>query len=103
MQAMLVSMLLFMLIVTVFALQNATAVPIRILFWSFQVSLALVIIGAAFAGALFSFVLSFFRERRSSGKALKTEQTIPEENMVSPGTAGTKDGSEASGATDLAD
>ncbi|MDI6632507.1 MAG: LapA family protein [Bacillota bacterium] len=57
--------LLFALLVAVFAVQNATLVDIRFLGWEFKnISLALVVLGAAAGGALMVFILSLGREVR---------------------------------------
>jgi uncharacterized integral membrane protein len=73
MQFLWVVMLFFALIVAVFAVQNAAAVPLHVLFWNFHASLALIMIGSAFVGALFSSLLSLFRKRRMSESDSKTK------------------------------
>ena len=99
MQIALVTVLLFMLAVAVFALQNAAAVKINLLFWSFQVSLSLLIIGSAFTGALFSFILSLFKRRRwAEGRPQKERPAALFSDQAGP-----RDGRENNGAKDLAD
>ncbi|ACX52997.1 hypothetical protein Adeg_1917 [Ammonifex degensii KC4] len=59
--------LVFALLVAIFAVQNAVPVDIRFLGWRFSnVSLVLVILGAAVAGALVVFILGVGREWRRS-------------------------------------
>lgn len=101
MQVMLVAMLFFMLLVTVFALQNAVAVPIQIFFWNFRASLALVIIGSAFAGALFSLTLRVFGMNRSHKQS--KEAAAPPAPAPASDTIAQNDGREASDPANLAD
>uniref|UniRef100_A0A7C1JNV3 DUF1049 domain-containing protein n=1 Tax=Ammonifex degensii TaxID=42838 RepID=A0A7C1JNV3_9THEO len=57
--------LIFAFTVAVFAVQNATKVDIRFLFWEFKnISLALVVFGAAAGGAFIVFALGVGREFR---------------------------------------
>ncbi|MGQ9512105.1 LapA family protein [Thermodesulfitimonas sp.] len=57
--------LIFALLVAAFAVQNATKVDIRFLFWEFKgISLALVVLGAAAGGAIIVFILGVVRELR---------------------------------------
>jgi uncharacterized integral membrane protein len=59
--------LLFALGIALFAVQNATPVDIRFLFWSFpRISLSLVILGAVAAGAVVTMLLGVGRQYRSS-------------------------------------
>lgn len=60
----------FALLVAVFAVQNATLVNIKFLVWEFKnVSLALVLLGAAAGGAFIVFVISLGREVRHAWRA----------------------------------
>lgn len=61
MQLYLVGALLFALLVAVFAVQNTIAVQVVFLFWQFEVSLVLVILGSACFGALCLFLVSMFK------------------------------------------
>lgn len=54
--------LLFALVVAVFAIQNASVVPVRFLAWSFETSLVYVILGSAVAGAVVVAVMGFIRQ-----------------------------------------
>ncbi|MDI6709113.1 MAG: LapA family protein [Thermoanaerobacterales bacterium] len=65
MQFYLIVVLLFALSVAGFALQNATTVDIRVLFWTFEdISLSLVVLGSVAAGAVIAFVLGLGRQIR---------------------------------------
>lgn len=65
MQFYLVVVLLFAFSVAGFAVQNATTVDIRILFWTFEgISLSLVVLGSAAAGAVITLVLGLGRQIR---------------------------------------
>jgi len=64
-QVYLVGALIFALLVAVFAIQNSTTVDIRFLFWSFErISIVLVVLGSAVAGALFMLLISLVRQVR---------------------------------------
>lgn len=73
MQAYIVLMLIFAIIVTLFAIFNATAVTVSFIFAEMEVSLALVIIGSALLGALLVLLFDAF-------KKLKTSKIIRESN-----------------------
>ncbi|WP_034638704.1 LapA family protein [Desulfofalx alkaliphila] len=58
--------LLFALLVAMFAVQNSTAVDIRILTWKFSnISLVLVILGSVVGGALIAFLLGLPKQLRN--------------------------------------
>lgn len=63
------------LIIAIFALQNAAQVTIQFLWFLWDVPLVLVILGAAFLGALVMFLLALWREIRIKRKE-KTLQDI---------------------------
>lgn len=66
--------LVFALFVAIFALQNSSTVTVSLLFWSFQTSLVLIILGSATLGALTILSLAVpvqFRLRRSADKAIR--------------------------------
>lgn len=67
--------LVFALLVAVFAVQNAAPVKIGLLFWHLQVPLALVILGAAVAGAMLMALLSLFRDYRKRRIQRETSET----------------------------
>ncbi|MDX9870991.1 MAG: LapA family protein [Clostridia bacterium] len=71
MQIYLISALIFSLLVATFAVQNTEVVSINFLTWSFSVSLVLVLLGAAVAGAL---VLYFFGLFKQVGAWMKIRQ-----------------------------
>jgi len=54
--------LAFALVVAVFAIQNASVVPVRFLGWAWEASLVYVILGSAAMGALFVAVLGAYRQ-----------------------------------------
>ena len=62
-QVFLVLLLALALFIAIFALQNAGFVEIRLLFWQFDVSLVLVIIGSALLGAVSVMLAGLFRRR----------------------------------------
>lgn len=65
MQLYLPAVLIFALLIAVFAVQNAVPVDIQFLSWRFPgISLALVIFGSLVIGALFAFILGLFRQAR---------------------------------------
>jgi len=61
MQFYLICALVFSLLVAVFAVQNTELVVIKFLTWSFSVSLVLVLLGAAAAGALVLYFLGLVK------------------------------------------
>jgi uncharacterized integral membrane protein len=62
MQGYLVLALIFAVIVALFAIQNTTVVVVRFLLWEANISLVLVILGAAAAGAIMMFLINFIKE-----------------------------------------
>lgn len=62
MQFYLISALVFSLLVAVFAVQNTETVVIKFFAWSFSISLVLVVLGAAMAGALVLYFLSLIKQ-----------------------------------------
>jgi uncharacterized integral membrane protein len=72
--------ILIALVIVIFAVQNALAVPVQFLFWSAKLPLALVIFCSVFAGALLMFCLALWRDlksqmRKRPQKELKTGKT----------------------------
>ena len=62
MQFYLLFALVFSLLVAVFAIQNTEVVVIRFITWQFSVSLVLVLLGSAVAGALTLYFLGLFKQ-----------------------------------------
>ncbi|MGI6037583.1 MAG: LapA family protein [Limnochordia bacterium] len=62
MQFSLVLSLLFAIVVALFAVQNSASVPVAFLAWETTISVALVILGAAFLGALIVGLLGFVKQ-----------------------------------------
>jgi len=73
MQLYLVGALLFALLVALFAVQNTMMVKIAFLLWQFEVSLVLVILGAASFGALCVFLVGMFKNIGSWRKQRELE------------------------------
>jgi uncharacterized integral membrane protein len=83
MQAYLIIALIFALIVAIISIQNATGVDIRLFYWSFtNISLVLVILGSAAAGAICAFLLGMpkqlsvnrkIRELQANSQRLQAE------------------------------
>ena len=103
MQRTLIIILAFIILIAIFALQNSAEVVIRLWFWSFDTSLALVVILTFAAGALMGILFSIpgKKRRKKSGSSeniirdrLPNEQTnsdnIPLE--VNPPGTHNKDG-----------
>ena len=61
--------LIFALLISIFALQNASPVAIQLLWLTKDVPLVLIILGSAFAGALIMLLLAFWRGLRLKRKA----------------------------------
>lgn len=87
-----ITALLFALIVAIFAIQNAEVVNIRFLGWQFQnISLVLVILGSASAGALFLFILGTIKQlslalklKEAENKIRKLENQLKELQEIKP-------------------
>ncbi len=65
---MLVIAILFLLLVVVFAVQNAQMVPITFMVWSFELNQALVVLGAACLGVIIGVVWAWFRGMGTRGR-----------------------------------
>jgi putative membrane protein len=76
MQSVILAILGFALLVTVFALQNAAPVPIRVFFWYFKASMALIIIVSTLVGALLSSLFGLVRRKQQ----LNAEEEITKED-----------------------
>jgi len=59
----LVVAIIFLLLVVVFAVQNAQMVPITFMSWSLSINLALVVLGSASLGVIIGVVWAWFRNR----------------------------------------
>lgn len=87
-----ITALLFALLVSIFAIQNAEVVNIRFLGWQFQnISLVLVILGSASAGALLLFILGTIKQlslalklKEAEGKIRKLENQLKELQETKP-------------------
>ena len=54
-----ISILLFILVVMIFALQNASSVTLKLWFWDFNSSLSLIILASMILGALITTLIGF--------------------------------------------
>lgn len=73
---MLIVAIVFLLLVVIFAVQNAGMVPIVFITWSFDLNLALVVLGAASIGAIVGTVWSWFRGIQSRGRVKELERQL---------------------------
>ena len=64
------------LIIVIFAVQNASSVPIQFLFWSAELPLVLVIFCSVLAGALLMFCLAVWRDLKSQIKKRSNKDII---------------------------
>lgn len=60
--------LVLMMLVAVFSVQNAGVITVRFLTWRFEMSQALVILLAAFSGALFGLMVGALTRRRPASE-----------------------------------
>jgi len=65
---MLVIVIAFLLLVVVFAVQNAQMVPITFLAWSFDINQALVVLGSACLGVIIGVVWAWLRGMGTRGR-----------------------------------
>ncbi len=65
---MLIVAILFLLLVVVFAVQNAQMVPIQFAVWRVDLNLALIVLGSASIGVLIGVVWSWFRAMPTKAK-----------------------------------
>ncbi|MDR3541579.1 MAG: LapA family protein [Desulfosporosinus sp.] len=70
--------LIFALLISIFALQNASPVAIKFLWLTKDVPLVLIILGCAFAGALVMLLLAFWRELRLKRKSHHNQLLVKE-------------------------
>jgi uncharacterized integral membrane protein len=82
MQRILIVILVFAILVAVFALQNSTEVVIKFWFWSIETSIALVVILTFAIGAFLGILFSIPRRRKAKRK--DKDKTIPLEVNAPP-------------------
>ena len=78
----LIIILAILILAVIFAIQNVAAVPIAILFWEVQGSLALVLLLALVIGALIAVLFAlptFYKNRREMGRMKKQIASLEEE------------------------
>jgi len=76
---MLVLAIVFLLLVVVFAVQNAQLVPISFLTWSFYLNQALVVLGSASFGVIIGVVWAWFRNAGTRGRIKELSRELQEE------------------------
>ena len=77
--ASIVVVLIIVLIVALFSVQNAAPVSISFLFWQFQASLAIIIFLCVLSGIIVGSILTFlFRIKRQRKEKLSKLETVPE-------------------------
>jgi len=80
MQRILIIILVFIVLVTIFALQNSAEVVVRLWFWSIETSLALVVILTFAAGALMGILFSIpGRKRKKKPGDVHSHEEAPRE------------------------
>ncbi len=73
MQKKLIFLLVFMVLIAVFALQNSVEVEIKLWFWSVKTSMVLVLLLTFAAGAIAGLLFSLPRRPRTRGKENETD------------------------------
>ena len=76
--ATIIFLLIVMLIVAVFSLQNAMPVAITFFFWKLEASLAIIVFLSALFGAVAGGIIISLLKLKSSGKKAITKDTISE-------------------------
>lgn len=72
----LIVVLVVLAVVVFFSIQNAKPVAVIFFFWTFEASLAMVILASVVAGALMTFIVAVWRNINKPGKK---EQGLKEE------------------------
>ena len=76
--ATIIFLLIVMLIVAVFSVQNAMPVAITFFFWKLEASLAIIVFLSALCGAVAGGIIITLLKLKSSGKKAETKDTISE-------------------------
>jgi uncharacterized integral membrane protein len=76
--ATIIFLLIVMLIVAVFSVQNAMPVAITFFFWKLEASLAIIVFLSALCGAVAGGIIISLLKLKSSGKKAVTKDTISE-------------------------
>lgn len=82
---MLIVAILFLLLVVVFAVQNAQMVPITFLVWSFGLNQALVVLGSACLGVIIGAVWTWFRNMSTRGRIKELTRELGAEREKNSG------------------
>jgi uncharacterized integral membrane protein len=75
-------LLIVMLIVAVFSVQNAMPVAITFFFWKLEASLAIIVFLAALCGAVAGGIIMTLLKLKSSGKKAITKDTVSGSNEL---------------------
>jgi putative membrane protein len=70
--------IIFLLLIVVFAVQNAQVVPITFLAWSLSLNLALVVLGSASIGAIVGALWSWLRGIQNRGRVKELQRQLEE-------------------------
>lgn len=73
---MLVVSIIFLLLIVIFAVQNAQIVPITFLTWSTSLNLALVVLGSASIGVIIGALWSWFRGMANRGRIKELQRQL---------------------------
>lgn len=73
---MLVISIIFLLLIVVFAVQNAQIVPITFMAWSTSLNLSLVVLGSASLGVIAGAVWSWFQGMSSRGRIKELQRQL---------------------------
>jgi len=66
----------FLLLIVIFAVQNAQIVPITFMTWSLNLNLALVVLGSASIGVIIGVLWSWLRGMQSRGRLKELERQL---------------------------
>ncbi|MGI6662468.1 MAG: LapA family protein [Bacillota bacterium] len=73
---MLILSVIFLLLIVIFAVQNAQIVPITFMAWSLSLNLALVVLGSASIGVIIGALWSWLRGMQTRGRLKELERQL---------------------------
>ncbi|HHX29076.1 MAG: LapA family protein [Bacillota bacterium] len=73
---MLIVSVIFLLLIVIFAVQNAQIVPITFLAWSMSLNLALVVLGSASIGVIIGALWSWLRDMQNRGRVKELQRQL---------------------------
>ncbi|HHY75676.1 MAG TPA: LapA family protein [Firmicutes bacterium] len=73
---MLILAVIFLLLIVIFAVQNAQIVPITFMAWSLDLNLALVVLGSASIGVIVGVLWSWLRGMQTRGRIRELERQL---------------------------